>query len=314
MVRVMTMTKPKALKPGSHIQVVSPSSGIPREKCERGIALLEDQGYRISFGRHTFDSHYYLAGTDADRASDLIDAFDDPDVDCVFCARGGYGSARLIPYLDIPKMASSGKMFCGFSDVTTLHLALNKAGLVTMHTPMLITLSVDREDWVIDSFLKCLAGEDPMPAEAKKATTLVEGVAEGVTTGGCMCLLTDSLATNYALNCEGKIVIIEDVEETPHRVDAMLTHLLNAGVLQKAAGIVIGEMTGTNEKCDPTIGPWPWEEIVADRLGDLSMPIMTGFPFGHMKTMLSVPMGVRARMDAGAGTLTYLEPACRASG
>lgn len=308
------MLKPRALKEGSHIRVVSPASGISREKCEKGVQVLEGQGYRVSFGENAFETHYYLAGKDEQRAADLQAAFDDPDVDCVFCSRGGYGCARLLAHLDLDRMAKSGKMFCGFSDVTTLHIALNRRGLVTMHTPMLITLSVDREPWVMESFVSCLRGDDPMPEGATKAETLNSGVAEGVLTGGCMCLMTDSLATPDPLECEGKIVVIEDVEENPHRVDAMLTHLLNCGELQRAAGIVIGEMSGTNERSDPSIGSWPWKEIVADRLGGLDVPTMINFPFGHMKTMLSVPLGIRARMDAGTGTLTYLESACADDG
>lgn len=304
------MVKPKALKPGSRIRVVSPASAISEEKCQKGVELLKSEGYEVSFGKNVFAEKAYLAGTEEQRALDLMEAFSDPNVDCVFCSRGGYGAARLFPYLDLDLMASSGKMFCGFSDVTTLHLALNRRGLVTMHTPMLITLSVDREPWVLESFKNCLRGLDPLPSEATRAVTVNGGIAEGVSTGGCMCLLTDSLCTPNSLECEGKIVLIEDVEENPHRVDAMLTHLLNSGQLQKAAGIVFGEMTGTDERSDPTIGSWPWREIVRDRVKGLEMPIVLDFPFGHMKTMLSIPFGIKVRLDAGSGTLRLLEPAC----
>lgn len=307
----MEMLKPRGLRPGSLVRVVSPSSPIARETCEKGVSLLESEGYRVTFADHAFDRWDHLAGRDEDRAADLMAAFLDPEVDCVFCARGGYGSARLFPFLDLDSMAASGKMFVGFSDVTSLHLALNRRGLVTMHAPMLITLSVDREPWVVESFLACLRGDDPMPAGASRAVCVTEGIAEGVTTGGCMCLLADSLATPESLDFAGRIVLLEDVEENPHRVDALLTHFLNAGQIQKAAGIVVGEMSGSDEKIDPSIGGRPWRDIVRERLGGLGVPLMLDFPFGHMKTMLSVPMGVRARMDAGSGTLTYLEPACR---
>ncbi len=302
--------KPIALSAGSRIRVVSPASAISEEKCSLGVKILESEGYEVSFGKSAFASKSYLAGTDQERAADLMEAFLDPEVDCVFCSRGGYGAARLFPYLDLDAMAASGKMLCGFSDVTTLHLALNRRGLVTMHTPMLITLSVEREPWVIESFKNCISGRDPMPLDASKAETLVPGIAEGEITGGCMCLLCDSLATTDSLDCENKIVLIEDVDENPHRVDAMLTHLLNSGQLQKAAGIVFGEMTGTDERSDPSIGGWPWREIVRDRVSGLEMPIVLDFPFGHMKTMLSVPFGIRAQLDAGSGTLRYLESAC----
>jgi muramoyltetrapeptide carboxypeptidase len=302
--------KPRALRAGDEVRVVSPASPLTPEQTAAGIGLLESQGYRVTLGRHVYERDGYLAGSDEARAEDLMAAFDDPDVACVICSRGGYGSARLLPYLDLDFMAASGKMFCGFSDVTTLHLALNRRGLVTMHTPMLITFSVEREPWVVESFVRLLRGDASAPEGAKRAQTLVPGEAEGVVTGGCMCLLGDSLATQDAFDGAGKIVVLEDVDENPHRVDALLTHFVNSGVLQSAAGIVVGEMTNTDEKADPKIGAWPWRRIVEDRLAPLGVPCVVDFPVGHMKTMLSVPLGVRARLGADAGTLTFLEPPC----
>jgi muramoyltetrapeptide carboxypeptidase len=278
------------------------------EQIEDGIRFLEAEGYQVSLGDHVFDRHYYLAGTDQDRAADLMAAVRDDSVDAVMCSRGGYGCARLMPYLDLDVIVQAGKAICGFSDVTTLHLALNRRGLVTWHTPMMITLSVEREPWVYESLRRILRGEDPLVSESPMAETLVPGVAEGEITGGCLCLMTDSFGTGYDLGCQGKIVVIEDVDEDAHRVDAMLTNLINNGQLQSAAGIVVGEMTGTDERGDPKIGTWPWRSIVEDRIAPLGVPAVVNFPFGHMKTMLSLPMGVRARLDAVAGRLTILEP------
>ena len=304
------MLKPKALKPGDQVRVVTPASPLDESQIADGVALLESEGYRVTLAPHVFDRDGYLAGPDESRAADLMAAFEDPDVACVMCSRGGYGSARLLPFLDLDVMAASGKMFCGFSDVTTLHLALNRRGLGTMHTPMLITLSVDREPWVIESFKNLLRGDADAPEGAKTADTLVGGTAEGPLTGGCMCLLTDSLATPDALDATGKILLLEDVGADPHRVDAMLTHLLNAGVLQSAAGIAFGEMTRTDEIGEEKGDVWPWRKIVEDRVAPLGIPSVIDFPFGHMKTMLSVPFGVPARLDADAGTLSFNESPC----
>lgn len=306
------MRKPKALKPGDEIRVVTPASPLNPDQIADGIQLLEQQGYKVSLapGVHARDG--YLAGSDEMRAADMMAAFDDPNVSAVMCSRGGYGCARLLPHLDLDRMAASGKMLCGFSDVTTLHLALNRRGLVSMHTPMLITLSVPREPWVIESMLNLLKGDNPFVTDAKRAETLRPGRAEGVLTGGCLCLLCDSISTEDPLETEGKILAIEDVDENPHRIDAMLTHLRNTGLLQKAAGIVIGEMTGTDERRDEKIGAWPWRQIVEDRLKGIDVPTVVNYPFGHMKTMLSLPMGVRVLLDADAGTLSLLEPPCAA--
>jgi muramoyltetrapeptide carboxypeptidase len=289
---------------------VSPASPTTEESIAAGISLLEKEGYQVTFGKHVYARDGYLAGTDEQRAEDLRTAFDDDAVDAVVCSRGGYGCARLLTYLDLDAIAATTKMFVGFSDVTTLHLALNRRGLVTFHAPMLLSFSVERAGWVYESFTSLLKGEDSVPSGAPRADTLVGGKAEGVVTGGCLCLLTDSIATADSLDCCNKIVLIEDVDEHPHRVDAMLTHLLNAGQIQSAAGIVVGEMSGTDENADPKIGAWPWRRIVEDRLAPLNVPTVVNFPIGHMKNMLSLPLGVRVQLDADAGTLRLLEPPC----
>lgn len=304
------MTKPRPLVRGDQIRVVSPASPVSQEKLDRGIRILEGAGYRVTLGAHALAAKGYLAGSDEGRASDLNEAFADPEVAAIVCSRGGYGCARLFPYLHLPQWAQSGKLFCGFSDLTTLHLALNRLGLVTGHTPMLLTLSVDREPWVVESFLALLAGGDPLRVDSQSASPVVGGIAEGELTGGCLCLLCDSIGTEHALDAEGKILLIEDVDEAPHRVDAMLTHLLNAGIVQRAAGIVVGEMTRTDERSDPSIGAVPWREIVTERLSGLGVPLVLDFPFGHAANQLSVPLGVKARLDADAGSLSLIETPC----
>jgi muramoyltetrapeptide carboxypeptidase len=302
--------RPRPLQPGSTIRVVSPASPVDREKCEAGADLLRGAGYTVEFGEHAFDRDGYLAGTDEDRAADLADAFADPGVDAVFCSRGGYGSSRIVGRLPLDAMAASGKLFCGFSDVTTLHLALNRRGLATLYCPMLLTLSVPRPPFVAESLLAALSGGDPLAVAYPRAETVVAGVASGVTAGGCLCLLSDSSGTSDAFDPAGKIVVIEDVDEPPHRVDAMLTQLLNQGRIQRAAGIVVGEMTRTEESADPSIGPADWRSLVRERLSGLGVPLVTDCPLGHAPAALSVPLGVQAELDAGAGTLRLLEPLC----
>lgn len=271
---------------------------------------MAQEQYRVDFGPHAFDRSDYLAGSDAERAADLMAAFDDPEVSMVFCSRGGYGCARLFPYLDLDRMAASGKLFAGFSDITTLHLALNRRGLPTLHAPMPLTLGTPRDAWVYESLRRALRGDLSTPFGVPAGETVTPGKAEGVVVGGCLCLLCDSIGTPEPLETEGRILIIEDVDESPHRVDAMLTHLLRSGLAEASAGIVIGEMTRTDEKVDEGIGGRKWRTIVEERLGPLGIPLIVGYPFGHMPNMLSLGLGVRARLDADAGTLTYLEGLC----
>lgn len=296
----------RALQPGDTVALVSPASPLDEDKLSAATRILKDEGYRVRVFPHALDREDYLAGSDADRATDLMASFDDPEIAAVLCTRGGYGCARLFPYLDLDRMAASGKPIIGFSDVTTLHLALLRRGVATIHAPMAVTLHYDREPWVYESFRRVLRGDLATPSDAPRARTLVPGSAEGETTGGCLCLLTDSVGTPEALETEGRILLIEDVDEAPHRVDAMLTHLRNAGLLQRCAGLVIGEMTRTDEKIDASIGGRSWREIVHDRVGDLGIPAVIDFPFGHApRGMLTVPFGIRARLDADAGTLTF---------
>lgn len=294
-----------------HVRVVSPSSPTSLEKIEEGVHMMEAQGYRVSLGEHVFERRDYLAGSDEQRAADLMSAFASPEVDAVMCSRGGYGCARLLPHLDFDAMAASGKMFCGFSDVTTLHIALNNRGLATFHMPMLLTFSVDRPDWVRQSWLNLLSGENPIVDGAPSGECLVGGLAEGPLGGGCLVLMTDSLGTKEEIETADKLLLIEDVNEDPHRVDAMLTHLLNAGKLQDCAGLIVGEMTGTDERRDESIGARSWREIVSERLTPLGIPCIVDYPIGHKRAMLSLPLGVGARLDADAGTLELLEPPCK---
>jgi muramoyltetrapeptide carboxypeptidase len=208
-------------------------------------------------------------------------------------------------------MAASAKMFLGFSDITSLHIPLNRRGLPTVHAPMGITLVRPRQEWVYESLRSVLRGGDPIPANSQTGQTVVAGRAEGIVTGGCLILLCDSLGTPNEVVFDDRIVIIEDVDEAPHRVDGMLTHLLNHGGIRRTAGIVMGEMSGTDDRVDAGIGGMNWREIVRERLSGLGIPFIIDFPFGHAANMLSLPLGIRAELNADAGTLRYLEPLCQ---
>ncbi|MCL6623096.1 MAG: LD-carboxypeptidase [Fimbriimonadales bacterium] len=301
------MIKPRALKPGDTIAVVAPASPAAQEQYQAGLDLLRKRGYNVLVGECLVPRENQR-WHDSARAEELQRAWFDPNVKAVLCARGGYGCARLFPYLNLEEMAKQPKLFVGFSDITILHLAFNRLGLVTLYAPMPITFSKPREPWVLQMWWDVLEGRSPqIPPEAPKPITITPGFAEGETVGGCLCLICDSLATPYAIDSRGKILLIEDVDEPPHRVDAMLTHLRHAGVLQQSAGIVIGEMTRTDEIRDPESLMPPWKEIVFERIHDLGIPAVMGFPFGHCEQMCSLFLGVRAQLDADTGSLQFLE-------
>lgn len=304
------MRAPRPVMPGEVLAIVSPASPIDEAKLRAGLQPLEQAGYRCVLMPHALDRDDYLAGSDPDRARDLMEAFLDPRYAGVVCSRGGYGCARLLPWLDLDAMAASGKAFLGFSDITTLHVALNRRGLATLYGPMPLTLSTPRPSWVLQSLLAALQGRDPIPSEAPPGRTVVGGTARAPVTGGCLSLLCDSLGTPESVDLTGKIVLIEDVDDPPHRVDAMLTHLLNSGQLARAAGIVVGEMTRSGERADVSIGSRPWRAIVHERLAPLGLPTIVDYPFGHVPAMLSLPLGREAVLDADAGRLHYREVPC----
>lgn len=301
------MRKPKPLKAGDTIRFVSPASPLAPEKVDNMVRLLQAEGYNVQIAQHAFERNGFLAGTDAQRIQDLEDAFADPQVQAVFCTRGGYGCSRIVQALGIDKIAASGKVFVGFSDTTVLQLALMRRNAGSIYGPMGSSFSKDREPWVYESFKHAINGGNPIPDSAPKGVCLVPGRVSGVLTGGCLSLLCDSIGTSYALDARERVLLIEDVDERPHRIDAMLTHLLNTGILQSAAGIVVGEMTGTDAKFDDSTGQGSWRDIVRERIAPLGIPTIIDLPCGHATNMLSLPLGLKVRLDADAGSLEYLE-------
>ncbi len=304
--------KPRPLEPGDTIALVSPASPLDPSVCEFMIGILEREGFKVRVYPHTFTRTDYLAGSDRDRATDLMTAFTD-DSNAVLCSRGGYGCSRLVPYLDRDRMAHAGKLLFGFSDITVLHAMLSNRGMPSVHSPMALTLNTPREEWVYASFRASLYGQNCIVPGAPDSTCVVPGECEGTVVGGCLILLADLIGTADQLDTRDKIVVIEGVDDPPHRVDAMLTHLINSGSLTGARGIVVGEMTRSDlpERADAGIGSRPWRDIVIDRLAPLGIPLVVDFPFGHARNMLTLPLGVRAHLHAESGKLTYLESPCQ---
>lgn len=304
--------KPRPLQPGDTIALVSPASPLDAKACEFMLSLLENEGFKVRVYPHTFTRTDYLAGSDRERATDLMTAFTD-DTRAVLCSRGGYGCSRLVPYLDREQMANSGKLLYGFSDITVLHAMLSNRGIASIHSPMALTLNTPREEWVYQSFRASLYGQNSIVPAAPASTCIVPGEAEATVVGGCLILLADLVGTPDQLEMEDKIVVIEGVDDPPHRVDAMLTHLLNSGSLRSAKAILVGEMTRTDlpEKADLGIGSRPWREIIIERLAPLGIPLVIDYPFGHARNMLTLPLGVRAHLHAESGKLSYLESPCQ---
>jgi muramoyltetrapeptide carboxypeptidase len=314
------LLKPPRLNPGDTIAIVSPASAPPDPKAiDRAVVVLERLGFRVKLAPCVRKRLGFLAGTDRERASDLMNMFQDRKVKAIICVRGGYGSSRLIPLLDYQAIRKNPKIFVGYSDITSLHCAfLVKSGLISFHGPMLNSdfIKKDFPEFTLQSFLRTLtqpAAPGSVRAGYKAGTISVlrRGTASGPLIGGNISLLCATLGTSYQPSFKNSILFFEDLDEVPFRFDRMLTHLLNAGLLQEVAGIAIG----INADCyDPKAkGAREYrqtlEDVFRERLLPLKIPIVSGLPFGHIPLNATLPVGIRATLDANKGDLLITESA-----
>jgi muramoyltetrapeptide carboxypeptidase len=296
--------RPPALRPGDTVLLVSPSGPTRPERVARGVELLTGWGLRPVLAPNAYARRGYLAGDDALRAADLNAAFADPAVRGVLCTRGGYGAQRVVDALDMTAVRHDPKVVAGFSDITALQLALWRgARLATVHGPGAAWLDERTPPASAESLRAALMSTEPvvvhrLPAE-ETAPVLVPGTATGPLIGGNLCLIVSSVGTPDMPDLTGAILLIEDVGEPPYKVDRMLTHLRRAGVLAGVAGVAVGQFTDCADNW--AVGA---AEVLAERLGDLGVPVLGGLPIGHGVGQLTVPVGVPATLDAGAGTLT----------
>ncbi|MFJ3905398.1 LD-carboxypeptidase [Streptomyces sp. NPDC090025] len=310
---VTEAVRPPRLRSGDRVAVVAPSGPIPEERLKAGLDVLRGWGLDPVVAPHVLAAHPtlgHLAGADADRARDLTEAWCDPTVSAVLCARGGYGAQRMVDLVDWTAIrAARPKVFVGYSDVTALHEAFAvRTGLVTLHGPMVAAAAFHQDPRTQESLRATLFDpESVRTLGLPGAGPLVPGRARGVTLGGCASLLAADLATPHARrSARGGLLLLEDVGEEPYRLDRILTQLLRSGWLDGVAGIALGSW----EDCGP------YEEIralLADRLTGLGVPIVENLGFGHHPSAPTIPLGVPALLDADVGTLTLDTPALAAS-
>jgi muramoyltetrapeptide carboxypeptidase len=318
----MPLIKPPRLQSGDTIGVVAPASPPPDPRAiDRATALLRALGFQVKLGTHVRQRRGFLAGTDRERAGDLMKLFADPGVKAILCVRGGHGVTRLLPLLDFGLIRRHPKIFVGYSDLTALHAALQaRANLVTFHGPMLNAdfLAHHFPPFTCESFFRTLTqpaapGSLCQGCPDKTVSVLRGGTASGLLTGGNLTMLCALLGTPWQPVLRGKILLLEEINEAPYRVDRMLTQLLNAGLLQTAAGIAIGQ----NHACEDRIARKRGEcrqslrDVFRDRLLPLRVPVVTGLPFGHVPLNATVPLGVAAVLDGKRGDLVVAESAVR---
>jgi len=298
--------RPARLPPRPTVGIVSPASPAAPALLQSGIDVLRSRGFDVRMAPHVLDHCGHMAGTDEARAADFASFYTDPAIDLVWCARGGSSSCRLWPLLPWDAFALlPPKLVIGYSDITSLHVPLTqRARTVALHGPMVCELAATPPsvlDWLL-SLLLSPAPHSLVPGRVPH--TLTSGMAEGALTGGCLSLLCATLGTPYQLDTRGRLLLLEDINEAPHQVERYLVQLREAGLLAAASGFVVGEATHAD---DTETLPLP--QIWSDFLAPCGKPAVLGFPFGHVSENYALPLGIRARLDADAGTLTLLEPA-----
>jgi muramoyltetrapeptide carboxypeptidase len=300
------LISPPRLRPGDTVAVVAPSGPVPADRLDDGVGQLRDWGLDVQVMPHVLDTHPrhgYLAGADSARAEDFQEAWLDPDVRAVVVARGGYGAARMVDLVDWTSLAATDpKVLVGYSDCTVLHQAVaTHLGLVSLHGPMAGAVSFLKSEVAREHLRRTLFEPEAVQTiTGPGAHTLVGGTARGVTTGGCLSLLTASVGVSAApSSAAGGIVLLEDVDERAYRIDASLTHLLRSGWFDGALGIALGSW----QDCDPV------DPVIREFLVPLGIPVLGELGFGHGPDPITVPLGVEVELDADAGTLRLDHPA-----
>ena len=294
-----SLIKPKRLPMGGTIGVIAPAGKVDLNDLNRGVASLEQAGFKVVLGSHTKKSHRYFAGLDHERADDFLEMMQNETVDAVFCARGGSGSAQIIPYIREVKSLTP-KILVGCSDISTLLLYLSqKHRFVTFHGPMVAT-QFGMSASPLENLLKVLSGEQ-VKMHAPDMMALRPGNADGILTGGCLTLLCTTIGTGYEIETKDKLLLIEDIGEAPYKIERMLNYLKTLKKFDAIRGLIVGQMPG----CDPHLLP----EIILETLSDFDFPILFDFPSGHGDSLFTLPLGTPIKIDTHTKTITLLSPA-----
>lgn len=290
--------RPRPLRPGDLVAVVAPSSPVDPNRLKRGLSALRRMGLEVLEGPNLYARWGFLAGRDQDRAAALQEMFLRKDVKGIFCARGGYGAGRILPYLDFTLIRQHPKVFLGSSDVTILHLALMQcAGLMTFHGPMVEPGFHRRDTQLTSRSLRALL----MDGEVFEGTLAGRflsrsGRIKGELTGGNLSLVTFSLGTPFAIETRGKVLFLEEVNEEPYRIDRMLTHLRLAGKLHGVKGIIFGDMvacTPRRQRASVSVA-----DVLSRFAREVDIPCFSRFPSGHGRENVVLPLGGRISLEA----------------
>jgi muramoyltetrapeptide carboxypeptidase len=294
--------RPPRLKPGDTIGIVAPAGPFDVTIFDQGIHTLRAMGFQVHIPDDLYESDGYLAGSDQHRGDVIHRLFADTDINAIVCAKGGFGSIRLLPLLDFRVIEKNPKIFMGHSDISSLLSAIyGKCGLVTFHGPLITTLSAAPEA-TRQAVIAALTCEHALDIKTEKGITIHSGSNTGQVCGGNLTTLCHLLGTPFEPSFSEGILFLEDRGEVPYRLDRMLSQMKLAGCFEGLAGLILGDFID----CGPA------EDILkifSDLFQDSAIPILAGFESGHGKQNITLPLGVEATLDADSHRLSYLEPA-----
>ncbi len=302
----MSLIKPEKLQKGDTIAIAAPASPFDTLEFENGVKILKSLGFNVIYREDIFSKKGYLAGSDERRASELMEHLCNPQVKAIFFARGGYGCQRIIPLLNENKIKNNPKIILGYSDISTLLIYLyEKFSWVTFHGPVVAKgMGNTFGSRGKESLLRALTETNPLgKIEDKQIRFIHEGEVEAPLVGGCLSLLISNLKSSYELNCDGKILFIEDINEKPYAIDRMLTHLKLAGKFDKIKGFIFGPFQNSGEKDDEIIA------VILDVLKGIDVPIAFGFPSGHLEDAVTIPLGVKVKLNSAKHSIEFVERA-----
>ena len=293
-----------------HIAITAPAGNVPAGRVEQAVSFLQSQGLKVVNDLSHERRSGYLAGSDAERSEALLAFWRDPKVDIILAARGGYGTARLLPQLPWTEMSNRPKLLMGYSDLTALQNALLSCSAVaSVSSPMAATELTGLPDAItwnsLLPFLKYgFAPQSDQLLTLSSEQIMVPGSGEGILVGGNLSVFTSLFGTPYLKMPERFVLVLEEQGEYPFRLDRYLRMLANGGWLKKASAILLGHFTGCDEP-DPDKSTFTAAELIQEYFGSLSCPVISGIPYGHSAPRLSLPIGGLVRIDTAARRLEF---------
>ena len=302
---------PKGLREGATVAVTAPASGINPGDATKNISLLKSLGLNVIVGQALYKKNGYLSAPDEERAAEFMEFVERKDIDCIMCARGGYGVMRILPLLDFDTIKKNPKIIVGYSDITALLIAItNRSELVTYHGPV---ASSEFDSYTTDQFIKTLFAKQNIQEKTLSVTdsiyTISGGTAVGRLVGGNLSMIVSTLGTPYEIDTREAILFLEEIEEEPYKIDRMLTQLWLAGKLQTCRGFAIGQFKNcerSSRNGNATLKT-SLRQVLNARIGSLEVPAVYGLPFGHVRSKMTLPLGILAELNADKKTLSFVE-------